>query len=59
MCKVQADRAAEHSLGEGLKLDVGGSEVLAPRRRPPAGLPGHGRGIAEALSGQRAAVAGF
>lgn len=27
-----------------------GSEVLAPRRRPPAAPPGHGKGIAEALS---------
>lgn len=36
-----------------------GSEVLAPRRRPPAGPPGHKEGIAEALSSQRATVAGF
>lgn len=36
-----------------------GSEVLAPGRRPPAGLPGHREGIAEALSSQRATVAGF
>lgn len=36
-----------------------GSEVLAPRRRPPAGPPGNKEGIAEALSSQRATVAGI
>lgn len=37
---------------------VDGSEVLVPRRRPPAGPQGHREGTAEALSSQRA-VAGF
>lgn len=38
---------------------VGGSEVSVPRRRPPAGPPGHREGTAEALSSQGAMVAGF
>lgn len=61
MCKVQAARAAgEHSLGAGVSIwSVDGSEVLVPRRRPPAGPQGHGEGRAEALSSQRAVVAGF
>lgn len=62
MCKVQAARAAgEHSLGEGgsqSRVWVG-SEVLASRRRPPAGPPRYREGIAEALSSQRAMVAGL
>lgn len=33
--------------------------VLVPRRRPPAGPPGHREGTAEALSSQGAMVAGF
>lgn len=34
-------------------------EVLVSRRRPPAGPPGRRGGTAEALSSQRAMVAGF
>lgn len=61
MCKVQAAKAAgEHSLGKGVSIwSVDGSEVLVPRRRPPAGPPGHREGTAEALSSQRAVVTGF
>lgn len=61
MCKVQAARAAgEHSLGERVSIwSVDGSEVLVPRRRPPAGPLGHREGTAEALSSQRGIVAGF
>lgn len=63
VCKVQAARAAgEHSLQGEVGSQSGvwvGFEVLVPRRRPPAGPPGHREGTAEALSSQRAMVAGF
>lgn len=62
VCKVQAAGAAgEHSLrGRGSQSRARvGFEVLVSRRRPPAGPPGRRGVTAEALSSQRAVVAGF